>query len=458
MIKEAALEESLAEAKESERFRFGQGPKEKWWEVFASKELSMLMEQALRDNPSIQSIKERVESAKQQSVISRSKLFPLIFFDADESWEYLSKNGLYHTLNPSLSQNANLIDLSLGFSYEFDFWGKNRNLFLAALGEELAVRAESKQVELIIASSVAQTYFALKSNARRKVLTEELVTVKREISSLEQLLRQSALSSKLQPAKSIENLEEDEKRLSEVAYELKSNLYTLHALLGKKEPLENPLEEPLKKPPEELMLPERLSLNLLARRPDITAALWRVKAEGREVKAAIADFYPNINLKGLLGLESLGFDKLLQGSSRTAGLFPAIHLPIFTAGAIRANVRSKRAKFNEAIFEYNRLVLDATKEVATYLTWFETTVQQQAQQEMIMQQALLRLELTQQNLDAGLDNALDLLYMRAEWIEKSLEETTRIYNQYLAAIRLIKALGGGYETHPHLVDLESCQE
>ena len=194
-----SVQTSVDRSVESGFFTLGDWPEEKWWEIFHSEELNSLIAEALNQNPTIQSIERRVEFARQNAKVVRADLFPLIFFNAEESWEYLSKNGLYRAFNPKIPLNANLVDLTISFQYEFDFWGKYRNLFNAALGEAKASEAEAADVELITSTSVAQGYFALKTNLVRKLLYEQLYEVRKEIFDLQMLLQDKALLSKLQP-------------------------------------------------------------------------------------------------------------------------------------------------------------------------------------------------------------------------------------------------------------------
>ena len=94
-------------------FTQGDWPHSHWWEIFADPTLNALISEALSQDPSLQSAQSRVEFAKQTAKVTRSTLFPLLFFDFNESWEYLSHNGLYRALNPRIPINANLVDFSL---------------------------------------------------------------------------------------------------------------------------------------------------------------------------------------------------------------------------------------------------------------------------------------------------------------------------------------------------------
>lgn len=446
LISPPSVETSIERSIDSGFFCIGDWPNEKWWEIFNSAELNSLIAEALIQNPTLQSVEKRVEVAKQTANVVRSRLFPLIFFDATESWEYLSKNGLYRAFNPKIPLNANVVDLTLSFTYEFDFWGKNRHLFNAALGENKAQEAEAADVQLITAAAVAQAYFALKTNLTRKRLYEELYEVREEIFNLQKLLQKKALLSKLQPLFAEERLLEAEKLVFSIEEEVETDKHLINILLGQGPDTSLEIDASLPPTLETLFLPDNLSLDLLARRPDLMAQIWRVEALAQEVGAAKADFYPDINLRAFMGLESIAYRLLFNSQSKTAGLQPAIHLPIFTAGEIRANIRAKKAMFDQAVFEYNHLLLRSTYEVADLLVLAQSIFQQKTDQIMIVQAARERYALSALRQMSGLDSLLSPYFIKEELILKQLDDVSLLYSQYLAAIKLIKALGGGYQS------------
>ncbi len=220
LISPPSVEKSVASSLQTGLFSEGEWPKETWWEIFHSDQLSLLIAKALEQNPSIEAVEKRIAFAKESAKVTRSRLFPLLFFDMDETWEYLSHNGLYRTFNPDIPINANLVDLTLSFRYEFDFWGKNLNLYRAALGKEKAQEAEAAQVKLITTTAVAQAYFALKTNLLRKHLYEELASVRKAFAELQNFLQDEALYSKLPPLLSEEGFFEAQKLLLGIEEEI----------------------------------------------------------------------------------------------------------------------------------------------------------------------------------------------------------------------------------------------
>ncbi len=437
---------SLKQALQKDFFLEGSWPETNWWNMFTNEELSFLIEKALKNNFSLQSIDEKINQAKQEAIKVRSTLFPLIFFDAEANWQYLSKNGLYKTLNPHIPSTGDLVDLSLSFEYEFDFWGKNRNMYKAALGKEKIQKAENAQAELIISTALAQVYFSLKTNFLRKKLYRNLYTHYCDILEIQKKLQTSALVSRLPILLSEEKVEEIQKLLFSIEEEIHLNTHMINVLCGENPDTSLDLSSNLYPFTEAISLPNDLSLNLLSRRPDLMAAIWRVESLAYEVGAAKADFFPNINLKGLAGLESFHFSNLFKWSSKALQLLPAIHLPIFTAGKIRANVREKKALFDEAVYTYNQLLLDSAKEVVDALILIQTVSNQKISQKKILQFAKERLHLTQMRFASGLENSIEIYWKKIEWLDKKLEDIQLTYTQYASIVKLIKSLGGGYKT------------
>lgn len=439
-----SIQKSVKESLSTPFFTQGDWPKGNWWTIFKSPELDCLVNQALINNPTIQEAWQRVRAAKQEARIANSQLYPLVYFEAQDTEAYLSRNGLYKALNPSLPLNTTLIDLSLEFKYEFDFWNKNANLLRAALGREMAEKAEAMQVRLMISTAVAQSYFALKANLLRKRLYIALYKLRQEESGLNQTLQKSALSSSLIPLLSTENVLEAKKFLNLIENEIATDKHLLNILMGRSPDAVLKIDACLPPLPEHIALPCHISSGLIARRPDLMAQIWRAKAIAYQVGAAIADFYPDFNLAALAGLESISFAQLFDAGSLTASITPSIYLPIFTGYAIEANVGRLKALFQEAIFAYNKLLLASVQEVADLLSFAKSVYLIKSEQNSIIDITRKRLNLAKIRNKTGLDSKFEEYAIQDSLIQKELENTTLIYNQYLVSLKLIKALGGGY--------------
>jgi NodT family efflux transporter outer membrane factor (OMF) lipoprotein len=113
-----------------------------------------------------------------------------------------------------------------------------------------------------------------------------------------------------------------------------------------------------------LALPQSLPADLLGRRPDIVAQRLRIEASTQDIAVAKAAFYPNVDLTAFFGVQALGAGKLFDIASRTYGIGPALHLPIFNTGSLRAHLGTSYAEYDLAVEQYNQTVIDAAREVA----------------------------------------------------------------------------------------------
>lgn len=422
----------------------GHWPAKVWWAQYESKELNSLIEKSLEKNPTIQAVRERIELAKSQSTIAHSELLPLVYFNMDDQWQYLSQNGLYRALNPQFALSSSQIDFSLSFSYEFDFWGKYRNLYRAALGREKAAIAEQAQVELITSASLAQMYFALKTNLVRKKLYKQLYEVRKNYFNLQAKMLKNSLYSQLTPLLSEEHVFQAQQYLDQIEQEIAVNKHVVNILAGQGPEEFLALDESLSPLSSKLAIPQNISMELLIRRPDLMAQMWRVDALAYEVGAAKADFWPNINIVGLMGFQSGSWSNLFEWVSKTIGVLPALNLPVYTAGKIGAQLDAKRALFNEAVYHYNELILKGFQEVADLLAMGRSVYGEKEKQMQIVSNSFSRYRLTKLRQKNGIDSALVGYQFLEEWIQKQLEDVELLYQQYLVSIALIKSLGGGY--------------
>ena len=134
--------------------------------------------------------------------------------------------------------------------------------------------------------------------------------------------------------------------------------------------------------------PATLGADLLARRPDLVAARWRVESALHDIAVSQTRFYPNINLGAFVGLSALGLDKLLQAGSLQAGLSPALHLPLFDAGRLRAQLGARQAELDLALAQYNAAVVEAVKQAGDAIGSEQSLQRQQREQEHARQQPL----------------------------------------------------------------------
>lgn len=421
-------------------------PSADWWTRYRDPQLDHLVSQALASSPSLAAAAARVRGA--EALVSAQAALGGAQLDASAqvARQRLSENGLIPPRFLGFTWYTQS-DLGLQFRYDFDFWGKRRAETESALDQARAALAERHAAALVLSSAVTASYFGWQADQALLAETHRL----QDIAVAQQRIADARATQGTVSADSADQAAAQtaaaRQRVSELEGALAQDRAGLAALLGIA-PAELPALQPRALPQPNAALPADAGLDLIARRPDITASRWRVEAAGEQVKAARADFYPDISLSALAGLSSLRTSKILSAGSRVFDLTPAVHLPIFDGGLLKARYGYSRAQLAAAIESYNQNVIDAAHEVARSAIDVQRLAaerREQAAQLAAIERlyASARARARQGLTDAGpeLAAAAQLAAQRSSALVLQAQALT-------AGIALTKALGGGYRADP----------
>ena len=418
-------------------------PKENWWNDFHDTQLEQLIERALSDSPSIKIAQARVDLAQQDARITRAVNQPQLGLNASVSRDRHSENGNYPP--PTGDSTSTQARITLDFSYEFDFWGRQRAELASALKQVDVERAEQASARLILSTAIAQNYFSLQALLSEQALLEQSLQRHEKIMQLMQLRVQRGLVNRAELDVATARFADTQCEAAAAQSTIASTTHALAALCGvgpeQLPPIEIRSAESTNAPPSNIPIPA----DLLARRPDVIAQRLRVEAATSDVTAAKADFYPNIDLRGFFGVQSVGVDRLFNSSSREWSFGPALHLPLFNRDALRAQLGARHANYDLAVEQYNDSILQAIRETADA----GTTLQSLA----VQREALERSLGAQQRVHAialdryrrGLGNQLDALQSELVVLNQQRTALALQNETQLARLALIKALGGGYD-------------
>jgi NodT family efflux transporter outer membrane factor (OMF) lipoprotein len=184
---------------------------------------------------------------------------------------------------------------------------------------------------------------------------------------------------------------------------------------------------------------------LLGRRPDLTAQRLRIEAQSHDIASAKAAFYPNVNLVALVGFQSLGAAGFLTSASRMASFGPAITLPIFDAGRLRANLAETNAGYDIAVEQYNQMLADALRDVVDQLASFRSVDEQRAQQSLAVATSRQAYDLALLRYREGIGNYLQVLATEAQWLSQESLDADLQARRLALSIDLVRALGGGFD-------------
>jgi NodT family efflux transporter outer membrane factor (OMF) lipoprotein len=412
-----------------------------WWLSFNDPALNDLIGRALAGSPNLKVAQARLARAQAVASTARSADGFHVDGEVDITRQRFSETSIYP---PPLGGGIfTLGTAQLNGSYDFDFFGRNRAAIEAAVGSERAAQADVQSARIMLASNVARTYIQLGRLFEQRDVATRSLKQRDEILTLIKQRVQGGLDTTVEQRQGEGALPESRQQIEQLDEQITLTRHALAALTAQPPNALDSLVAPLQTV-RALALPAAVPADLLGRRADITAARWRVEAATSDVKNAKAQFYPNINLTAFVGLSSIGLDRLVRSASEQYGVGPALRLPIFDQGRLRANLGGKTADLDAAIESYNGAVLDAVHDVADQISSWRSIERQQAQQTSAQQAAESAYDLSTQRYKAGLGTYLTVLNAEATVLTQRRLAADLKARAIDVQIALIRALGGGY--------------
>ena len=414
-----------------------------WWREFGDEALNRLVTQSLQDSPNLKLAQARLTRAQAASEVAGAAGLPQLNGQLDLMRQRYTANGAAPPPLAGAIVESGTAQLSA--SWELDFFGKNRAALEAALGSANAAQADAGAARVLLASQVARTYFQLVRLNEQTVVARRTLAQREETLSLVKDRVNAGLDTRLELRQSEGGLPEARLQLETLLEQMALTRNALTALTGQANSVQALIpsaQSAIKK----VAVTAAIPADLLGRRADIAAARWRVEASSNEVVNAKTQFYPNVNLVAFAGFSSIGLGQLLNSGSQQWGIGPALRLPIFDAGRLRANLRGKTADLDAAVESYNAAVIDAVRDVADQLASSQAIVRQQAEQGAAQRAAEDAYEIAVQRYKAGLGNYLNVLTAETSVLAQRRLAVDLAGRALDTQVSLMRALGGGYQT------------
>lgn len=373
---------------------------------------------------------------------------PAINFSSDVERQKMSAEGLmgpFAFTDPAAGTTGPWYTngtFGLTAGWDLDLWGKNRAEVEGRIGLVRARSAELQQAQQLLASSVARLYWEWQTEAAIKTVLGNIEQQQEAIVAVDRALYQQGITSSVEGAETDINAGKTQQKLAEVAGNMKIIEARLLALTNAQS--STLALHSVTLPEVQTTMPASLGYELLARRPDLQAAHWYIEASLKEVDAAKAAFYPDINLMAFLQQDALHLSDLFRHSAQQMGVTAGLTLPIFDSGRLNANLDIASAQNDLSIASYNKAVVDAVNQVARSATQVETLMAKNAHQKKVQQDASRIVALAEARLKVGIIAGSRVNQARIPALEEQINGL-KLQGQWLdASIQLTSALGGGY--------------
>ena len=409
-----------------------------WRQVFLDPQLQQVIALALDNNRDLRAAVLNIEKARAEYRIERADLLPTV----DASGSYTAER----TTTDGTSQVSRSASASVGFSsWELDLFGRIRSLKNEALETYLATEQTQRDTRLSLVAEVATDWLTVAADQQLLALAQKTLESQRRTLALTEREHELGVVSGVDLASVQSSVESARADVASYSTSVAQARNALELVVGTTLP-DNLLPDPNSGIDAVALapLPAGLSSTVLLQRPDVLYAEHTLKAANADVGAARAAFFPTITLTASAGRSSDQLSDLFKGAAgRTWSFVPSISIPIFHAGALKAELDEAKIEKNIYIADYEKAIQSAFSEVADALAERAHVDEQLDAQRAYVDATRRSYELGEARYRNGVDSYLDVLTTQRSYYSAQEDLINLRLTEASNRVTLYKVLGGG---------------
>jgi len=419
---------------------------DRWWDAYGDAQLSKLVDEAIANSPTLAQARARLETADSQVMQSRAAELPTLSANGQVNETEISRAQGFPPFIAQLLPKGYIPNgrTTLDASYDLDLFGKNRAALASSVSEREAARADLAQARLTLATAVAQAYGDLARLGAERDAAAEAVKNRTASSELTAERVKNGLDTRAELYQSRSATPTSRADVESLDEQILITRHRIAALLG--EGPDRGLDITLPGPEQikPFGLPANLTANLLGRRPDIVAAKLRAQAAAKRIDVAKAAFMPNITLSGYIGQQAFPIGQMFTPYGAIGQIGPAVSLPLFEGGKLRAGYRGARADYDNAVDAYNQTVVAALQDVADAATSVQSADRQLDERREALKAGEAGYAIAQLRYKGGLSSYVAVLSAEDAVIAERRAFADAQARVFTLDIALTRALGGGF--------------
>ncbi len=412
-----------------------------WRQVFLDPRLQQVIATALDNNRDLRVAVLNIDKARAQYRIQRADLFPSISVSASEN---AARTGAATLISGQAAVNrAYTAEVGIS-SWELDLFGRIRSLKNEALETYLATAQTQRSTRMSLVAQVATDWLAVAANTQLLALAQQTLASQRESLRLTEYQHDQGIVSGLDLAQLQTSVESARADVATYTTQLAQSRNALTLVVGA--PVGEALlpdaaafESGVALAP----LPSRLESSVLLQRPDVLYAEHTLKAANADIGAARAAFFPTLSLTAAAGRSSSALSDLFDSGNRTWSFVPSISVPIFRAGALKAELDVARIQKNVTVAEYEQAIQTAFSEVADALAERDQLDERLAAQRALVDATQRSYTLADARYRNGVDSYLDALDSQRSLYTAQQTLISLRLTEASNRVTLYKVLGGG---------------
>jgi len=410
-----------------------------WRDLFDDPILKNHIDNALANNLDIRVALQQIAATEAYLKQGKAGNYPTLGINASVARSDNSENGQFGSLS---SGEVTLYDLSAQLSWEADIWGKIRSNKRAFQSTYLQSIEAHKAVKTEIVAAVASMYYQLLSLDQQLRITEETIETRQGSLETTEALKEAGMLTEVAvqqtaalfyAAQSIKIDIENQTKILENAFSI---------LLG--EPAHAIERGVLENQQITTDLVTGVPYLLLQNRPDVVAAEFGLINSFELTNVARSSFYPSITLGATAGFQSIELDQWLDASSFFNTLVGGLVQPVLNGRKIRTQFEVSKAQQEQALLAYKQALLTAGQEVSDALYTYEATTEKIVLKEKEYQAYKLASEYSEELLNQGLANYLEVLNAQENVLNAQLALVDNKFLKLNSVVNLYQALGGGW--------------
>ena len=412
--------------------------KGKWWEIFGDPQLNALEELVAINNQNVKQAEAQFRQARALVALNHSNYYPIIGSTPSINQTDSGSNG-----GRGAGGTGQSFSLPLQVSWEPDLWGRVRLAVQNAVSDAQVNAADLENIRLSAQALLATDYFLVAAVDMQEAVLHDTIAAYQENLQLTINRFNGGVASRIDITLAQTQLAGAQAQSTDL-HATRAQFEHAIAMLTGRPPaaVEIALTRIASPPPP---IPVAVPSLLLERRPDIAANERLVAAANANVGLAETAYYPTLTLSASVGFVSTNLGNLISFASRTWSAGPSISQTLFDFGRRGATLEGAQASYDATVAAYRQTVLAAFQEVEDDLANLRYLAEEAVQQQAAVVAAQEALSLENDRYKAGTDSYLNVITTQIIALNDQQTAITILQRRMIAAVDLIKSLGGGWD-------------
>jgi NodT family efflux transporter outer membrane factor (OMF) lipoprotein len=410
-----------------------------WRQMFTDTILQNHIEEALENNQDIRIALQQIKAANAYYKQGKAGYYPSVDINGSVTRQELSPNSQFGSFFSSLEQ----YELNASLAWEADIWGKIRSNKRAAQARYMQSEAAHKAVKTDLISRIATGYYQILALDEQVDITEQTLESRKKSLETSKALKDAGNLTSVAVSQTEAQVYAAEALLLDLKNDIKLLENTLSILKGISP--QGLMRSELSTQEIDQELTTGVASDLLENRPDVIAAEYDLINAFELTNAAKSRFYPSFTISATGGFQSLEPSDFISTNSLFLTLIGGLTQPIFNRRQIRTEYEVALSEKEQALLNFERTMLTASREVSDAMLNYKNAKQKKEVKTKEYDAYKRALEDSQELLNNGLANYLEVLNAQENALNTELQVTQIKFDQFSAIVELYRSLGGGWQ-------------